>query len=134
HDAFTFRVFADGSGDHRPLDGPFADWTPHPTGKPDGTDPPFVAPVLVTIEGFNKNPMGAVDPWLAPGTTDSIGNNVDAYADRNAPDGLTNNDFRATITSANTFDRIYDLTLDPFALMNEQSKAGVTQLFYTTNW
>src|SRR5262249_41203208 len=75
--AFKYRVWADQTGDLRPMDGPVADFTPHPTGVPDGSGPAFVAPVLISIDGFNK----PQDPWLASDATQSTGNNVDAYTD-----------------------------------------------------
>ena len=42
--AFRYRVFADASGDFRPLDGPIADFTPHPAGLPDGSYPRLRGP------------------------------------------------------------------------------------------
>ena len=131
--AFNYRVWAQPDGDKRPLDGPQADYTPHPTGTPDGTQPPFIAPNLVSMEGFNHNPFGAADPWLATGAVQTLGNNVDCYTDNNPPDGYSNGDLRATTTAAGTFDRTYDVTLAPLA-SNDQSMASVTQAFYTTNW
>jgi hypothetical protein len=65
-DSFDYRVYAEATGDRRPLDGPIGDFTPHPTGAPDGSDPPFVAPQLVSMESFKRLPEGAVDPWLPP--------------------------------------------------------------------
>src|SRR6185369_6469380 len=85
-DSFNYRVFAEASGDKRPLDSPLQDITPHPTGMPNGFKPANVTPNLVSMEGFNKNPNGAADPWLAPGAMNTQGNNVDAYADRANPD------------------------------------------------
>ncbi|MEJ7733358.1 MAG: M36 family metallopeptidase [Polyangiaceae bacterium] len=129
YDAFQYRVWADPDGDKRPLDGPIADFTPHPTGVPDGSYPAFVAPVLVSIDGFNAN----ADPWLAAGATQTKGNNVDAYTDHDLPDGFSAGDVRATVTSPGVFDRVYDPSLEPLA-SEEQSMASVTQLFYVTNW
>jgi hypothetical protein len=41
------------------------------------------------------------DPWLAPGATDTRGNNVRAYADLVFPDGYTTNgDVLGTLTAA----------------------------------
>jgi hypothetical protein len=131
--SFNYRVWAQTDADKRPLDGPQADFSPHPTGMPDGTQPAFIAPNLVSMEGFNHNPFGAADPWLATGAVQTLGNNVDAYTDNNPPDGYSNGDLRATTTAAGTFDRTYDVTLAPLA-SNDQSMAAVTQAFYTTNW
>jgi MYXO-CTERM domain-containing protein len=128
-DAFTYRVWAEPTGDLRPLDGPIANFTPHPTKAPDGSAPAFVLPELVTVESLN----GPGDPWLPPGATDSRGNNVDAFTDHSSPDGFGAGDVRATTTSPGTFDRTYDVALDPLA-SDEQSRAAVAQLFYMNNW
>src|SRR5262249_43347867 len=129
---YTYRVWAD-PADGRPLDGPLADYTPHPTGIPDGSIGAPVAPSLIMMEGFNHNPSNLVDPWLPSGAAQTKGNNVDAYTDDDNPDGFSNGDFRATITSTETFDRTYDISQDP--LVNQgQSMAALTQLFYDDNW
>ena len=125
--AFSYRVFAEATGD--PLDGPVADPTPHPTGAPDGAFPPYITPNLVVVDGLNQ----LIDPWLAADATTTQGNNVDAYADFNAPSGLSDGDFRATTTAAGVFDRSYDTASSPLASQNQQM-AGVTSLFYAVNW
>ena len=135
YEAFQYRVPADASGDHRPFDGPLADFTPHPTGVP-GEGPKGVnPPALVTMEGFNTNPDAVADPWLAPGATETVGNNVDAYVDHKTPNGLNINlgDFRATVTAPGVFDRTYDVGLEPLSSQN-QSMAAITSLFYVNNW
>lgn len=133
--AFSYRVWADPKFQNRPTDGPQADYNPNPVGVPNGSSPPYVAPVLVSMDGFNKNPNGTFDPWLPANATTTTGNNVDAYADRSNGDGFTpnSNDARATTTSPATFDRSYDPAQDPAANQN-QVMAAVTQLFYTTNY
>jgi hypothetical protein len=134
NDTFNYRVWANPAGDLRPSDGPMADFTPHPTGVPDGSYPPFVAPSLVSMDGFNKNPSNTFDPWLPKGATETKGNNVDAYTDDGAPDGFSGGaDVRADVTGANIFDRVYDTSAGPQASTN-QKKAAVTQIFYVTNW
>jgi hypothetical protein len=134
HEAFNYRVWADPAGDLRPTDGPIADFTPHPTGIPDGSYPAFSAPVLVSMDGFNKNPSNTFDPWLPTGATQTLGNNVDAYTDDEAPDGFSGGpDIRADITGPNTFDRVYNPLLGPTTSDN-QRKASVAQLFYVNNW
>ena len=132
YDSFNYRVWADGP-DHRPSDGPHQDFTPSPSGKPDGVLPAFTAPSLIAIEGFNHNPMGVADPWLAPADTQTLGNNVDAYVDLVQPDGLSMGDYRATTTTSHAFDRVYDPTVGAKANQT-QAMAGVTQLFYDVNW
>ena len=138
HEAFTYRVFAEPTGNHIPMDGPIVDSTPHPTGVPDSVQPEWAQPILVQMSGFNK----PADPWLDAAATFSFGNNVRAYSDRNQTNqGLTSSgsgfnamsDYRAETTSARTFDRIYDPKLPPSA-NPDQIKASVTQAFYVTNW
>lgn len=135
HTAFNYRVWADPAHQNRPLDGPQADYNPHPTGVPDGSSPAYIGPVLVSMDGFNKNPEGSFDPWLPANATTTNGNNVDAYADRSQGDGFTpnTNDTRASTTAPATFDRTYDTSLEPSASQN-QVMAAVTQLFYTNNF
>ncbi|MEO8699803.1 MAG: M36 family metallopeptidase [Kofleriaceae bacterium] len=130
--AFSYRVFADATGEKHPFDGPIVDPTPHPTGTPTGVFPAFVAPKLVNVDGLN-NKGGTPDPWLAAGATESRGNNVDAYVDINAPSGLSAGDFRATPTTAGVFDRTYNTALGPLSSQTQQM-AGVTSLFYSMNW
>jgi hypothetical protein len=130
-DAFTYRVWADTGGLFAPFDGPAGnDAAPHPTGNPDGFEPPFVAPNLVRLQ---NGPISKNDPWLPPAATETVGNNVDAYADIAAPDGLTAGDFRANTTAGNTFDRAYDTSQQPGA-SQDQRMAAITQLFYVNNW
>jgi len=140
-DTFHYRVWADARG--VPADGPLADTTPHPSGKPDKVRPGPAAPVLVSVEGYNRNPDGKPDPWLGPSDTYTFGNNTRAYSDRDQfqddagiqhKDGFNEgSDLRAELTSANTFDRVYDLARGPDA-DPDQIKAAITQIFYTTNW
>jgi len=131
---YKYRVWSDATAPFTPLAGPQADFAPHPTGVPDGSLPPFIAPILVSMDGFNTNPDGASDPWLGPAATDTNGNNVDAYADLADPDGFTPGvDLRATPTASFELDRTYDVTLTPDASQN-QIMASATQLFFVTNW
>ncbi|APR80050.1 Chitinase [Minicystis rosea] len=133
HEAFQYRVWAETTGNQRPLDGPIEDWTPHPTGTPDGSYPSYIPPVLVSMEGFNTNPDKKADPWLAANATETRGNNVDAYTDDDDPDGFGPGDIRASLTGPLSFDRVFDTSLSPIA-NDEQRMASVAQLFYTTNW
>ena len=130
-DSFTYRVWAEGAPSFIPQDGPQGlNGTPHPTGLPDGYQAPFVAPNLVTLQNV---PFSRNDPWLPAGATETVGNNVDAYADISGNDGLDGTDFRADTTAPNTFDRVYDVTQQPDATVDQQ-KAAVTQLFYVNNF
>ncbi|XYH92769.1 M36 family metallopeptidase [Sorangium sp. So ce1128] len=131
--AFDYRVWAEEGDKHIPLDGPLADFSPHPTGQPDGYMPRFIAPSLISIEGLNTSPDGGADPWLPDDATSTSGNNVDAYADHRAPDGFSSGDTRATLTGPRSFDHVYDPSAEPLA-DPEQIMAAVTQVFYVTNW
>lgn len=126
--AFTYNVFAEPDGEKRPLDGPTEDATPHPTGVPDGSFPAYVAQTLVTVDGLN----GPGDPWLPDGATETRGNNVDAYVDLAAPNGLGDGDFRAT-ASGGVFGHVYDTAQGPLDSV-EQQMAAITSLFYVINW
>ncbi|HSK03916.1 MAG TPA: hypothetical protein VK932_21835, partial [Kofleriaceae bacterium] len=77
--AFNYRVFAEPSGELRPLDGPIVDYSPHPAGTPDGSFPPYTASTLVSVDGLN-HPAGQTtpDPWLPAAATETLGNNVEA--------------------------------------------------------
>jgi fungalysin metallopeptidase (M36) len=130
HDSFNYRVWAETTGLHRPLDGPTADFSPHPTGNPDGSAPGFIPPNLVMLQ---NGPISTNDAWLAPGANETKGNNVDAYADLSAPDGFSAGDLRAGTTAALTFNRTYDTSAQPDA-SSDQIQAAVTQLFYVVNW
>ena len=132
-ESYQYRVWADASGDLRPADGPTADYTPHPTGRPDGSLPALVASRLITMEGFNHNPDGVADAWLPPGAEVTTGNNVDAYADIHDPDGYTDGDIRADVTAPGVFDHVYDFEAEPLATAT-QSKAAAVQAFYVANW
>jgi hypothetical protein len=148
-EAFNYKVWADATGAKTPTDGPIADVTPHLTGMPDLKPQTFIPPVMIAMEGFNKNPMGMADPWLLPNDTVTWGNNVRAYSDRNQATneaGATINDgyqdagadggggdYRAETTSPRTFDRTYDPTKSPNETP-DQIKAAITQIFYTNNW
>ena len=129
-DAFTYGVFAEQTGELHPFDGPIVDATPHPTGVPDKSFPAYVSgPSLVTVQGLDQ----FSDPWLPDGATETVGNNVDAYADLNAPTGLTAGDFRATVSSPGTFDYVYDTSAGPL-VSQQQGMASITSLFYVLNW
>lgn len=127
-DSYGYRVWAD-PATKRPLDGPNGRATPHPTGAPDGTRFPFVAPALITLEhaGLSTN-----DPWLGPGATETTGNNAEAYADLVDPDGFNTGDVRGGVSAPGVFGDTFDPTTAPDTAT--QRKAGLAQLFYTVNW
>lgn len=138
HEKFTYRVWADATQNNIPTDGPLTDSTPLSTTPANTKETSFATPILVAVDGFNKNPKGTFDPWLTAAATTTKGNNVDAYSDRNSADDGTNDgfdaaDLRADVTSARTFDRAYNPLLSPDS-SRDQIKAAVTQIFYVTNW
>lgn len=146
--AFTYKVWAEASGINLPLPGPQGrNATPHPTGLNDGYQAPFVPATQVTLQ---NGPISTLDPWLPPGATRTIGNNVEAWANHFAPpppalDGFDANadecnmaapigaDFHVCVSGANTFAYPYDLAAAPKA-SKTQSAAAVVNMFYTTNW
>ena len=132
-DSFEYRVWADSTPPHRPLDSPQGDTSPNPLGAPGDTNAAYVPSVLVSMEGFNKNPSGSADPWLAADATTTTGNNVEAYADHVAPDGFGAGDLLPETTSLRRFDYTFDPTIDAVA-SDEQGNAATVQAFYTMNW
>lgn len=129
-DVYTYRVWADASG-FQPWDGPQGtNMTPHPTGLRDASSPTLRASNRVTLANvpFSKN-----DPWLPPAATSASGNNVVAYADLAAPDGVGAGDVTLTPSVAGEFDRVLDPALDASSTP-ESARAATTQLFYTLNY
>jgi len=131
HDVFDYRVWAD-AAIGVPWTAPTLT-TPPTLGDTGRLLPRGRSPILIAVEGLNTNPVGATDPWLPSSAGSTMGNNVDAYADRIDPDGYSNGDLRATLTGDHSFDRGYDLTLEPDD-SDHQIMAAVTEVFYLTNW
>ena len=135
---FTYRVWAD-AVTGIPLDGPQGnDFHPKVTNTNDNAQPTLIPPVDVTLQNyaFSMN-----DPWLAPGATETVGNNVDAYVDLVAPNGYgaagapasgISNDFRAQLTGVDTFGNTYDTLLRPNDATQRQ--AAIQQMFYNVNF
>jgi hypothetical protein len=132
NDRYSYQVWADADG--TPRDGPQADYTPHPTGVPDGTEPAFVLSTRMEVEGL-VHPDGTVDPWLPSGATHTSGNNVHAYADHHDPDGFTAglDTQPSVLPDTRQFHDVYDTSAGPLA-SETQAHAASVQLFYTTNW
>lgn len=142
HAQFSYRVFADTTPPYTPWPGAQGrNGTPYPTGTPNSYAAPAQPPSLVTLQNapFSRN-----DPWLSAGAAQTSGNNVHAYADLAAPDGLNPGDenqcgtdlardFRACVTAPGVFDYTYDPALGAQA-NQAQAAASVANLFYTTNW
>jgi MYXO-CTERM domain-containing protein len=133
HREGTYRVFADPTIPFQPLDSAAGDLTPDPVGEPVGVvRPPYIGAPLVTVDGLNTNPFGVSDPWLPEDFTTTTGNNVQAFADLDRPDGFNVGDFQPVATEG-TFDFTYDPSGGP--LDDEtQLSAVITHLFFTINW
>ncbi len=137
-DGFTYRVWADANG--VPYEGPSGPVGPYPTATPSGFVPPFIAANDVTLQNF---PFSNNDPWLAPGATETNGNNVDAFVNLYSPDGfgnpttttptdVPNGDHRAQITAAGQFLHTHQPDVDAFSASARQ--ASITQLFFNVNF
>lgn len=133
----SYTVFGETGGINLPLPGPDGRGAiPHPAAFPNGFQPPFVSPNVVTLE---RGPIA--DPthiWLAPGATATTGNNADAYADLGLPDGFDTDmtgipDVRGATNGVDTFNYTYDTALAPAANAN-QIQASIANLFYINNW
>ena len=83
---------------------------------------------IVSISGSRRH------PWLAERPHETSGNNVDAYADFNSPDGLSTGDFRATTTGAAHVRPHLRPRRSRRSLDQSQQMAGITSLFYVLNW
>lgn len=137
NEAYVYRVHADTNGFALPWDGPQGkEGQPNPLAAP-GFLPTFKAPNLFLLE---SGPISTGDPWLLPIASETVGNNVDAYADLASPDGYFRafGDFRADMNSffnGGAF-RGFNYTLDPDKAANDpiNQRAAITQLFYTNNW
>ncbi|MFP2933424.1 myxosortase-dependent M36 family metallopeptidase, partial [Pyxidicoccus sp. 3LG] len=127
----AYRVWADATPPYTPFAGPGGnDSVPHPTGSPSGYVPAFAERNLVTLDSA---PYSRNDPWLPPGATETVGNNVDAYADLAAGDGFGPGDVRAPLSGPGAFDFPYSFGLLPYETA-DQLHASITQLFYLNNW
>lgn len=142
--AFTYRVYAEPESPFLPLPGPHGRaMFPHPTGTPDGAQPPFAPGNLVTLANapFSRN-----DPWLADSSNRTHGNNVEAHTNMATPDGFgppgtdecnvalpVDGDLHACVTAPGTFDYAYDHAQAPNA-SRTQVGAALTNLFYMNNW
>ncbi len=130
-DSYGYRVFADASAEHIPLDGPAGnDSTPHPTGSRSTWAPAWVAPTLLTLA---SGPISTSDVWLPPGSGTLNGNNAHAYADLVKPQGFNAGDYEALATAAGVFDLPFDPTRDPES-SPAQRMGAITQLFYNVNF
>ncbi len=65
--AFNYSIWAQPAAPSIPLEGPHVNYTPHPTGLPDGSVPAFVAPIMtVGPNVMLSNPAIATPSFTAP--------------------------------------------------------------------
>ena len=126
---FNYRAYADENA--KPWDSPHGNVMPAPQGADIyayRTSEYLPAPLVTLSHG----PISTMDPWLADDATVTMGNNVSAYVDVIAPNGLSNGDYMAEITSTNTFDYEYDIAQKEYSVHNR--KAAIVNLFYMNNY
>jgi len=129
NDAFLYRVYAETTGNRRPLDSALASFAPHPTGVPDGSGPGLIPSNLVVMEAFNRT----LDKWLPDNATTAAGNNAEAFADLDGNAVFTPGDIRPEVKSGRILNFTYNQELEPLATP-DQSKAGAVNAFYLVNW
>ncbi len=135
--AFTYRVWADDQGDYRPWDSPYGNaLSPAPQSGP---VTPFVAPPVMAPQDVKlvSGPISTGDPWLPDDATETVGNNVDAYADLGGEDGYTPDpngpDYRAQLTGTRAFKYLWT-DLVPAGTDTSSNKAAIVHLFFLNNW
>lgn len=126
-DDFNYRVYAD-TETKKPWDSPHGNVIPAVSADTPDATAYLDAPMITLTAG----PISTNDAWLADDATATDGNNVKAYVDAIAPDGFTNGDIIADITSTNTFDYKYDTSLTENSIHNR--KAATVNLFYLNNY
>ena len=123
---FSYRAYANS-------DAPYAPWdSPHGNVNPAVTDEDPTAYLDAPLVTLSSGPISTMDPWLDDDATETIGNNVHAYADVVPGDGLTFGDFTADLTSDGTFDYKYDTSQKEHAMHNR--KASIVNMFYVNNY
>ncbi|MDB6064476.1 MAG: hypothetical protein JWR26_684 [Pedosphaera sp.] len=93
---------------------------------PSTNQPPEIARVLVVTNAFDTN--ASPNGWINDGDNETLGNNVDAYLDRNGDEQSDLGHPRGA--PFRVFDFPLDLTADPITYSN----ACVVNLFYWSNW
>jgi uncharacterized protein (TIGR03382 family) len=136
---FTYRVWADASGIHQPYISPVGNGeTPSPDAAPLPSSNPYVLPPAVARQDVSlvSGPISTGDPWLKDDATETVGNNVHAYADLGGEDGFSpapGPDYTAGTSGTRAFQ--YDWGESAGANTSvPQNKAAITQLFFMTNW
>jgi MYXO-CTERM domain-containing protein len=136
---FIYQVWADSSGIHQPFISPVGNGeVPAPAGGPAPADNPYTLPPAVARQDVSlvSGPISTGDPWLKDDATETVGNNVHAYADLGGEDGFSpapGPDYTAETTGTRAFQ--YDWAESAGANTSVgQNKAAITQLFFMTNW
>jgi len=129
HDAFVYRAYAETTGNRHPLDSPLQDFSPHPTGTPDGEVQAAINSNLVVMEAFNHT----FDKWLPDNATTTSGNNVVAISDFDGSLDLSDGDLVPQVRAGRVLNYPYDTTQEPLATA-AQASAGAVNVFFTTNW
>ncbi|MDO6445189.1 rhombosortase-dependent M36 family metallopeptidase [Colwellia sp. 1_MG-2023] len=126
---FNYRVYAEEGG--RPWDSPHGNNIPQAEGAEYNA---YLSAeyLMAPMVSLSSGPISTGDAWLADDATTTQGNNVSAYVDAIAPDGLTNGDYTAETTSDFTFDYSYDKEQAEYSLDNR--KAAIVNLFYLNNY
>jgi hypothetical protein len=137
---FTYRVWAD-PATQIPYDTPAGNG-PHPKANPapDGAQSPFVPTNDIPLLNF---PFSMNDPWLAPGSTETSGNNADAFLNLFSPDGYgnpvtttpadpPNGDYRAQITAPDQF--LHTHVPEVSTSSADARQGSIQQLFYDINF
>jgi large repetitive protein len=128
----TYRAWADPTT-LMPMDGPQGNaFVPLVSAKPDGTRITPVPAPLVTLQNF---PFSKNDPWLPVGASTTSGNNINSYADLQAPDGYAANtqDLLGDVSAPGVFDWSADLLRSPSS-SQAAIRSAVTHQFYVTNF
>ncbi|WP_374680222.1 M36 family metallopeptidase [Hydrocarboniphaga effusa] len=144
HEAFTYRTWADASGEKRPYDSPLgSDYPTTPLTSLEADFAPPRTPIPSSLVTIDHGPISTNDPWLAAGATATAGNNVDAYIDLAGkpdedPDVTTGGydptlgDYRAVVTSPGVFDYSFQAGDAPFT--DSARNNAIVNLFYVNNW
>jgi hypothetical protein len=141
---FTYRVWADPSTGI-PYDTPGGNAIhPKSATTPDGVQFPFLSLQNVQLPNY---PFSQNDPWLAPGATQTTGNNVEAFVNLvNAAGNVDNGfgpaaeppadpatgDHHAFTTAVDTFSFNHQPDVDAYSANARQG--SITQLFYNINF
>lgn len=126
---FNYRVYADEQG--APFDSPHGNVIPAASNA-NPLDYLSAAYLPAPLLSLAHGPISTEDAWLADDATETIGNNVVAYVDAIAPQGLTNGDYTAETTSTATFDYAYDASQSEYSVNNR--KAAIVNLFFMINY